>query len=180
MEDEDYNREGQLTKPSVYMETSVISRLTSWISKLPTVADEQQTSLVWWENYRNRFDLFISDLVMDEISRGDLAASSSRIQFVQNIRLLTITDKMRNIAKELLTQTALPSKEEQDAIHIACAAVNQIDYLLTWNCKHIANPVQLPKIRKVLQILGLTVPKLMTPKQLINQLKTEEAYSDFR
>jgi hypothetical protein len=108
--------------------------------------------------------------VLDEISKGGQVASSSRIQFVQDIRLLVITEEMKNIAKELLIQTALPPKEEKDAIHIACAAVNQIQYLLTWNCKHIANPNQLPVIRQVLQSFGLTVPKLITPKQLLQIL----------
>jgi predicted nucleic acid-binding protein len=155
------------------METSVVSRLTSWESKLPTVADEQQASQIWWNDNRENFDLFISEMVLDEIAQGDPVASSYRIQFVQDIHILTITDKIRKIARELLVQTALPSAEEKDAIHIACAAVYKIDYLLTWNCKHIANPNQHPKIQQVLSSFALFQPRLITPEQLNESLKSQ-------
>jgi predicted nucleic acid-binding protein len=154
-------------KARVYVETSVVSYLTARPSRDVVAAAHQQISLDWWENRRNDFDLVASLLVVNEARLGDPEAARRRLALLEGIPLLEVTEAAQRLAvmivqKELLPQTAYP-----DALHIGTAAVHQIDYLLTWNCAHIANAEILPRVALISESLGLTLPYICTPEELL-------------
>ncbi|MDA1049699.1 MAG: type II toxin-antitoxin system VapC family toxin [Planctomycetota bacterium] len=153
---------------SVYLETSVIGYLASRPAVDIIFAANQLMTREWWNDHRTRFELFASQAVVDECSAGDPAAAQERLVFLIGIPVLTINAATRNLAQELLLHVGLPAKAAVDAVHIATAALNKIDYLLTWNCKHIANPAFRRKIEDVLDDAGLRSPVICTPQEMLN------------
>ena len=115
---------------------------------------------------RCEFDLFVSLLVIDAASKGDLEASRKRLEALKDMSVVTITREMEMLAERLLEATAVPRSSYEDAVHIAVATIGKMDYLLTWNCKHIANAVTMPKIFKVCNDFGYQCPIICTPEQL--------------
>lgn len=154
--------------PSVYLETSVFGYLASRPGLNVVFAANQILTLQWWDDHRAKFELFISQAVIDECSAGDPVAASERLVFVDGIPVLAITSETQNLAQDLLRRICLPPKAAIDAVPIATAAQNEIDYLLTWNCKHVANPSFRRKIEEVLADQGLASPVICTPQELIN------------
>ncbi|KFB74494.1 MAG: hypothetical protein AW09_000205 [Candidatus Accumulibacter phosphatis] len=126
-------------KRKIYVETSVISYLTARPSKTILGAAHQQITLAWWET-RNQYELLVSESVLRECDAGDPDAAQKRLAVLNDVPLLLITEQALNIAESLVRQGILPPKAVEDALHIAVATVNGVDYLLTWNCRHIANP----------------------------------------
>jgi predicted nucleic acid-binding protein len=153
-------------KHKVYIETSVISYLTAWRSRDIVIAGNQETTKEWWER-RADFDIFISQFVLDEAAAGDVQASAARLLALQDIVELEVIEQVATIGEELLIQTALPSKAGLDALHVAIAALHGMNYLLTWNCKHIANPAQRVKIESVIRSFGYQPPIICTPQELL-------------
>jgi len=152
--------------PSVYLETTIISYLAAWPSHDVIVAGHQQTTHDWWNNERGGFDLYVSELVLREISAGDPVAAQQRLALVTGIAPLALTPVALALAKELVTQGAIPAVAAQDAFHLAIAAVNAIDYLLTWNCRHLANASMRTKIACVCVAAGFAAPIICTPEEL--------------
>ena len=126
-------------KPKVYIETSVPSYLTAWRRRDLVVAGNQETTKEWWDR-RNDFELYISEFVLQEASNGDSKAAENRLKSLDGIPEIEITEEVAAIAEKLLLEASLPNKARVDALHIATAAIGGMDYLLTWNCAHIANP----------------------------------------
>ena len=126
-------------KPTLYMESTIPSYLVSRSSRDVVIAGHQQLTRDWWETRRNRFDIFVSQLVIDEISAGDATASSARMEIVRALRMLEITKEVNTLSVKLLASGIIPRRAAVDAAHIALSAVHSIDFLLTWNCTHIAN-----------------------------------------
>ncbi len=124
---------------SVYVESSVISYLVARPSRDVVVAAHQAITETWWQSQRAEFDLFVSSLVIQEISRGDAAASEKRLQAVENIPLLATSAEAQRLAEDLLAKGAVPANSEEDALHIAIAAAGGMEFLLTWNFRHINN-----------------------------------------
>jgi len=153
---------------SVYLETSVIGYLASRPGVDIIFAANQLMTLEWWNDHRTKFDLFASQAVVDECSAGDSAAARERLVFLEGIPVLAINVATQNLAQELIRHVGLPVKAAMDAVHIATAALNGIDYLLTWNCKHIANPALRRKIEGVLDRTGLRSPVICTPQEILN------------
>lgn len=153
-------------KKSVYVETSVISYLTARVSRDLVSAARQQLTQEWWDNSRQKFELFVSPLVSDEALRGDLEAAGRRMEILRDIPELTLTDDAASLAGRLMQAGALPEKAKDDAVHIAIAAVCQMDYLLTWNCRHIDNAVMKPVMRKICAEQGFVCPEICTPEEL--------------
>jgi hypothetical protein len=153
-------------KKTVYIETSVISYLTARGSRDLISAARQQLTQEWWDDSRQEFDLFVSPLVLDEALRGDLEAAARRVDALKGISELELTDGAVELAEVLMEAGALPEKAKDDAVHIAIAAVCQMDYLLTWNCRHIDNAVMKPIIRKVCMEQGFVCPEICTPEEL--------------
>lgn len=154
-------------KPKVYIETTIISYLTAWRSPQLVMAANQETTRIWWDDERDRFELFISELVVQEASAGDPGAASRRLAVVADLAALPMIDEVIELAEELISGTPLPAKARLDALHIAVAAVNRMDYLLTWNCRHIANATLRNTMRDICTTAGYVLPVICTPQELI-------------
>jgi predicted nucleic acid-binding protein len=159
-------------KPSIYVETSIVSYLVGWLNQRDlAVAHNQQFTREWWSRRRSDFDLFISPVVIDEARRGDPQLAAQRMEYLASLRVLEVTSAARALAAELLRLTRIPSKAELDALHISVAAANGMHYLLTWNCAHIANAEILPKVYDVCRGLGYEPPFVCTPLELLGVSK---------
>ena len=152
--------------PIVYVESSVISYLASRSSRDIVIASRQAISHDWWENHRQRFELRISVLVEEEISRGDILLAKRRMVFIEEIPSLAISDEATELAELLLRQGAVPMGSEEDALHIGIAAAQGVDYLLTWNFKHINNAEMKSAIATAVESCGLVCPQLCSPEEL--------------
>ena len=158
-----------MEKQKVYIETSVISYLASKPSRDIIVAGQQLITKQWWDNHRNKYQLYVSDLVIKEASAGDKIASEIRLQYLNNIMLLEVDEKVINLSKNLMETGIIPKKAIEDSIHISVATINEIDYLLTWNCKHIANAVIYKQLRRIIANYGYELPTLCTPNELLSE-----------
>ena len=155
-------------KPKVYLETSVISYLTAWLSRDLVKAAHQQITQEWWSK-RTKFDLYVSQVVLQEASSGDPEAARLRIESLSGIPILTASPEVSALAQELVARGSLPTKAAVDAVHIAIAVINGIDYLLTWNCTHIANAAIRHKIEAICRQCGYEPVVLCTPEQLMEE-----------
>ncbi len=153
-------------KPKVYIETSIPSYLTAWRSRDLIMAANQEMTKEWWEN-REQFDLHISALVIQEAGAGDSGAAKKRLEQIDDIPELNITEDAENFAETLIRKVPLPEKARLDALHIAMATLNGMDYLLTWNCSHMANAVLRPKAEAVCRESGYDPPSICTPQELM-------------
>ena len=151
---------------AVYIETSIISYLVARPSRDVVIAARQAITLEWWTNRRQDFELFISALVEDEISSGDSEAADLRLKAVDGIPSLSITDEAQALANRLIERGAVPIQSVEDALHIAIAAAQGIDYLLTWNFKHINNAQTKARIAGVVEERGYVCPVLCSPEEL--------------
>src|SRR5438128_1614975 len=138
-------------KKSVYVETSVVSYLTARASRDPLIAVRQQVTREWWETRKGFYDLFISQAVLDEAGRGDPGAAERRLAVLADIELVETTEQVIELAQDLIRSHALPKKAGDDALHVAFSAVHGLDFLVTWNCTHIANPDLRPAIDETIQ-----------------------------
>ena len=154
---------------SVYIETSIISYLTARVSRDLIVAGHQQMTEEWWSVQRNRFELWASELVVEEASAGDASAAAERLKVLNTIEMLDITEEAGFLATALIERGSLPAKASADALHIAIAAVHNVDYLLTWNCKHIPHAEMRPVIESVCRNMGFIPPILCTPEELMGR-----------
>jgi len=137
-----------MSKPKTYVETSVVSYLTAMPSRDIVVAAQQQVTMDWWSS-RSAYALFASDFVLDEAGRGDPLAAARRMSALVGIDLLETTVEAVQLADMLVKKGGLPAKARVDALHVAIATVHGMEFLLTWNCKHIANAVFRGKIIEI-------------------------------
>ena len=154
-----------MPQSTVYVETSIVSYLTSLGSRDLVRAAHQELTRSWWES-RDSYALFASQLVIDEASAGDLAAASRLLEALHEIPLLALTEEVTMLATRLVRDGGLPAKARIDAFHVACATAHGIDYLLTWNCKHIANASLRGKIESICKAAGYQPPIICTPFEL--------------
>lgn len=155
-----------MAQESVYIETSLVSYLVARPSRDLIRAARQQLTVDWWENERAKFELFVSDAVLQEASAGNQIEATKRLAALAGIPLLQITNEAVLLAADLVKKHALPVKAAQDALHIAIACVNGMDYLLTWNCKHIANAQMRSKIEQTCRSAGFEPPVICTPEEM--------------
>jgi hypothetical protein len=156
-------------KPTVYIETSVISYLISNPSRDIIIAAHQQITYEWWESRREEFELFASQLVITEAGKGDEEAAAKRLNVLQDIPLLEFKTEVHTLAGIFIRQKAISEKMEEDVLHIAIATVYGLNYLMTWNCKHIANAEVQKKIEKVCIEKGYEMPTICTPEELMGE-----------
>jgi predicted nucleic acid-binding protein len=154
-------------KPRVYIETSVISYLTAKPSRDLVTAAHQEVTHEWWQNRRLAFELFYSEAVREEAAMGDPHAAAQRLDLLADLQLLEIPAQAMDLANALVDATALPAKAKVDALHIATAACGKMDFVLTWNFKHIANAQSASKVRQVCESFGLVCPVLCSPLELL-------------
>jgi len=153
--------------PTVYFETSVIGHLVGRIHPDPVIAGRQTVTREWWATSANQFYLLASELVADECSDGDSRAVAERLGLLKSCEFVeTSIAEARALALALHANHAVPTTEPRDALHISLAALNRVEYLLTWNFKHIANPATRGLIEQTCKELGYLPPKICTPADL--------------
>ncbi|MBL8792327.1 MAG: type II toxin-antitoxin system VapC family toxin [Planctomycetia bacterium] len=154
-------------KPRVYLETTIPSYLTAWPSRDLVRAAHQQITREWWDRRRPQFELYISQAVLSECQAGDPTAAAERLVVLQDLPLLEQTQAATQLAQSLLDRVPLPERATVDALHVAIAAVHGMDYLLTWNCTHIANATLRAPIEAVCRERGFEPPAICTPDELL-------------
>ena len=133
------------------------------------VAAHQEITRRWWAERRSDFALFASVTVIDEAADGDEHLAAQRLRFLEEATLLAVSERAHELRAELLRHTQIPPTATTDALHIAIAAVHGVEYLLTWNCKHIANAVTLPRVYEVCRSFGYEPPLVCTPYELFGE-----------
>ena len=156
-------------KPTAYLESSVISYLTAHISSDPILAGHQQATRKWWNQERDRFDIFVSVFVLKEVAAGDPSAAGKRVEAIKELTVLPVTADVAKLAKALMAGARLPPKADTDSLHIAVAAVHRIDYLLTWNCRHIDNIDIKDIFVGICLAHNLKCPKICSPEDLLRR-----------
>lgn len=152
---------------TVYIETSILGYLTARPSRDIVVAANIEITREWWDTRRSEFQLYSSQAVVKETSQGDDEIASQRLEIVRALALLDLNQSVLNLAEQFLGRSNLPAKADVDAVHIAAATVHGMDYLPTWNCKHIANAQIQRKLAEVSLDFGYELPILCTPYELL-------------
>jgi predicted nucleic acid-binding protein len=151
---------------SVYIESSIISYLASRPSRDLVTAARQAITADWWAHQKPNYEVYISALVEEEISAGDATAAAQRLQIVADIPSVAVTESAQLLAHRLIATKAVPANSVEDALHIAIAATQGTEYLLTWNFKHINNAQTKALIATVIAAAGLMCPVLCSPEEL--------------
>jgi predicted nucleic acid-binding protein len=154
---------------TVYIETSVIGYLTARSSNNLILMANVEATREWWQNCRPQFMLYISQVVLDEVALGDIEIATQRLKILGDFPLLEIDRAVQNLAAQFLSKSNLPPKASDDALHIAAATVYGLDYLLTWNCKHIANAQIQKKLGQISLDAGYELPTICTPYELMGE-----------
>lgn len=152
---------------AVYIETTIVSYLAARPSSQVVSAARQLLTRRWWDHERHNYDLVASQYVLDEASRGDREFAKVRLEALEGVRLLDLSAEIPALAAELLARSLLPPNARLDALHIAATAFHSVEYLITWNCTHIANAKILPSIRTALYDLGYAIPVICTPEEMV-------------
>ena len=156
-------------KETVYIETSIIGYLTARSSNNLILMANVEMTHEWWDTRSVHFNLYISQTVLDEVARGNKEQASKRIEIIQDFPLLEVNEAVQELAIQFLSKSNLPPKAADDALHIAVATVYGLDYLLTWNCKHIANAQIQKKLAQISLDAGFELPTICTPYELMGE-----------
>jgi predicted nucleic acid-binding protein len=154
---------------SVYIETSILGYLTARATKNLIIAANIEVTRDWWESRKNDFTLYISQVVLDEVAQGDAEIAVQRLELIQNLPLLELNENVSKLAAQFLQKSNLPLRASDDTTHIAAATVYGLDYLLTWNCKHIANAQIQKKLSQISAEFGYELPTICTPYELLGE-----------
>lgn len=165
----DFRYTGSEMKARVYVETSVISYLTSRPSRDIVICGHQQTTKEWWETRRQDFTLVASQLVIQESSAGDPEAAQARLQALEDTEMLAVTEEATALAQGLIGAGIVPAIAAEDALHIAIAVTNGVEYLLTWNCKHLANARIRFSVEWFCRSKGYEPAAICTPEELLEE-----------
>jgi len=158
---------GRVMKQKVYIETSIISYYTARPSRDLIVAARQEITHETWPILQEKFDIYISALVIQEVSRGDRKASKKRLDALSGILIIEISHGAQEVAQSLISEKAIPFESEEDALHIAVASTNGMDFLLTWNFSHINNAFKKSKIIRTIENHGFIPPEICSPDEFI-------------
>lgn len=151
----------------LYLETSIVSYATAWPSRDITIAGIQQQARDWWANERHRFELVTSQVTLDEAGDGDPTAAANRLKLLDGLPLIDINADVIALAKRLIEAHTMPEKAAADSVHVAAAALGGVKYLLTLNCRHIANAHELPRIYNLLDQEGYGQLLICTPAEFL-------------
>jgi len=170
----DLRNGGGGVKPSLYLETTIPSYLTARTSKDPIIAGRQAITREFYESERHRYELFISEYVLRECSRGDAQAAKYRLGCLEGITVLEETPDIKPLAETYLRILSIPQKARIDAFHLAICCVKGIDILLSWNCTHLG--IDSMRIAQVYNdTIGLPTPKMVTPDSLVGRYKENDS-----
>lgn len=153
-------------KPKIYIETSVVSYLVARISKNIVIAAHQASTSDFWHKLVD-YEPYISDIVMQEASNGDETQAIQRCQKIEHFPILRIDDDVKELARQFLDLQIIPEKCPEDALHIAVAASHGMDFIVTWNFKHINNPFIRSRIRQVVEENGWNCPEICSPEEFL-------------
>jgi predicted nucleic acid-binding protein len=156
-----------MRKPTLYLETSVVSYLVARPADNLVIAARQWHTQGWWNQHRRRFRIFVSRFVWDESSQGDAEMVRRRLRVVKPLPWLPITNPVARLAAALVGKGPLPARAQVDAMHIALAAVHGIQFLATWNLTHINNPAMADELRAICQANDFHCPVICTPEELM-------------
>ena len=156
-------------KAKVYLETTIPSYLVAPPSRDLLIAAHQQLTREWWESRGPQFDLFVSVPVLEESGAGDAILAKKRLVLLAEIRVLALTEGILKLAESLVAEGPIPRKAGGDALHIAIATAYACEYLLTWNCRHIANAEIQRAARLVVRRHGFELPTICTPEELMGE-----------
>ena len=143
---------------TVYIETTVVGHIAGRIHPNPDVAARQRKTRRWWATAKSDYQILISQLVLDECAAGDPTAANERIDELDGLSRLDITADVHHLANALMSKKAIPQSEPRDALHVAIAAVHGVQYLVTWNFKHIANATLRTRINDTCRDEGYEPP----------------------
>ena len=150
----------------VYVETTVVSYLTARASRDDALLQDQEATKLWWSDCLDYCELFASVVVAREASRGDSTAAKERMDFVYSMTILKPDANTKRLARRFVKLGAIPDTEKEDALHVAIATAYGMDYLVTWNLRHIKNPVKRAEIEKICRKAGFQPPIICTPADL--------------
>jgi len=156
-------------KPRIYLETTIVSYQTAKPSRDLVVAAHQQITQEWWSRRKEDFSLYVSELVLEEAAQGDPAAARRRLEFLEPMEVLATDNEALALALVIVNSGCIPEAAGADALHVAVAAVNGMDYLLTWNCTHINNAEIVKKLECACGNAGYRCPVVCTPEQLLGE-----------
>jgi hypothetical protein len=156
-------------KAKVYIETTIPSYLVARPSRDLLIAAHQQLTRDWWEWRGPAFDLYVSELVLEEAAVGDAVPAKKRLELLADIPVLALTEGIMKLAESLVAEGPIPPKAAGDALHIAIATSYACEYLLTWNCRHIANAEIQRMARLVVRRHGFELPTICTPEELMGE-----------
>ena len=159
---------------SVYVETTILSYLVAFPARDVVIAGHQQTTLDWWTVRKNEFNCFISQVVIDEVSGGDPSEARKRLAVADTLDLLAVTLDAEKLTESIMNSGVLPPKAIRDAAHIAVSTVHRVEYLMTWNCKHLANAQISKRIAVICLAAGYVMPTICTPEELLEKPNDEE------
>jgi hypothetical protein len=162
--------EGSLARPTVYVDTSVPSYLTGRPARELQLRRHQWVTCLFWNAHNSRFEMHVSPRVVDEVQAGDPAAAQKRLEVISSLPLLKITDNVEGLTALILKKTGLPKSAKADAEHVAIAATHEIEFLVTWNCKHLANPSMTTKVARACERAGFRSPEICTPEVILRRV----------
>ena len=154
-------------KESIYLETTIISYYSSRPNRDIVIAGHQQITKDFIDKSALQYDIFVSELVIEECKSGDKEAAILRLELLKTFNLLELNDAALSLAKSLVSSKIVPNQYAEDALHIALATMHGMDYLVTWNCKHIANAHIRNKLEKAIRNHGYVLPVICTPEELM-------------
>ena len=156
-------------KARLYLETTIVSYLVAGPSRDLVQAADQQVTREWWDSQRHRYDIHVSEIVLEEAGSGDATMARQRLELLKPFPVLAVEPEVGELADALIHGGPLPSKAADDASHIAYSAVHGMHFLLTWNCRHIANPSMARRIAQICRGHGFEVPVICTPAILLEK-----------
>ena len=154
----------------IYIESTIPSYVVARPARDLLQAARQQLTKDWWDFRRAKHELYTSQVVVDEIADGEAAMAQQRLELMAGIPLLDLTAEANSLTKEILASGLLPADADRDAAHIALATVHEMDILLSWNCRHIANAAIQARLRRLAGEAGFALPVLCTPDELTGEL----------
>ena len=154
-------------KPSVYIETTIVSYLTAKPSRDLVLAAHQQITTEWWTDVRPQVNCYVSAFLIDEASRGNAVYAQKRLDEIVDFTVLEVNEEIEDLARQYFEALQIPEKAKIDAFHLAVAAWHKMDYLLSWNCKHIASARVQKMMQKINAKLGIYTPVVCTPEELM-------------
>jgi hypothetical protein len=158
----------------IYIESTIPSYVVARPARDLLQAARQQLTRDWWDLRRSRHELFTGQLVLDEIAIGEREMAKRRVELMAGIKLLQATDEARELTRNIMDARLLPAKAEGDGAHIALATVHEMDILLTWNCRHIANAFILGHLRRLIESCGYVAPTICTPEEFLQDFYEQE------